>query len=137
MSVLARAPLELLEQQWAALASRPERRFLRAPEVGLAMVRGRISASGGIFNLGEISVTRCTLSLPNGNTGFACVKGRSKRHAELAATFDALLQDSSANQSLMETVIAPLHRHWQGQRAARSAEVAKTKVDFFTMARGE
>ena len=36
---------------------------LRAPETGLVMLRGRMGATGGAFNLGEATVTRCAVRL--------------------------------------------------------------------------
>jgi alpha-D-ribose 1-methylphosphonate 5-triphosphate synthase subunit PhnG len=137
MGVLARAPLSLLEAKWSELDPKPECRYLRAPEIGLAMVRARIAGSGDAFNLGEVSMARCALQLDERLTGFGFVKGRSKRHAELAAVFDALLQEDAMHASLMTTLIQPLHKTWQESQAQKAADVAKTRVDFFTLVRGE
>jgi len=136
LGVLARAPLALLEEKWADIEPKPDYRFLRQPEIGLAMARGRIGGTGKAFNLGEVSMTRCVVALTNGRTGFAYVKGRSKRHAELAASFDALLQDEIMRPVVMQSVIDPLYKQWLAERSARAREVATTKVDFFTMVRG-
>jgi len=137
LSVLARAHLRSLEAQWATLEPKPECRYLRTPEVGMAMVRGRISGSGRPFNLGEVTVTRCTVQLNDGQIGCGFIQGRSKRHAELVAKFDALLQVIDYQKELMEKLIQPMHRVWQAQQARHKAEVSATKVDFFTLLRGE
>jgi alpha-D-ribose 1-methylphosphonate 5-triphosphate synthase subunit PhnG len=109
--------------------------YLRKPETGLVMLRGRVGGTGSPFNLGEATVTRCAIRLDDGTVGHAFVMGRSPAHALSAAICDALLQASDSD--LAQTVIAPLAR----ERAARERELAfknaATKVDFFTMVRGE
>src|SRR5690606_793551 len=93
MSVLAKARNEELDRAWAELADKPRWRSLRKPEAGMVMVRARAGGTGGRFNLGEMTVTRCAVQLDGGATGHAYVAGRDGRKAELAALFDALLQD--------------------------------------------
>ena len=142
MSVLSRASVNELETRWKAIEATPKTRFIRAPEIGLMMVRSRAGGSGTPFNLGEMTMTRCVVALENGTSGFGYVQGRSKRHAELAALFDALLQDSQQHDptqhaQLLDGWLNPLHEAWQAERAKRSKAVASTKVDFFTMVRGE
>ena len=142
MSVLSRAPVNELENCWKALVNQPKTRFIRTPEIGLTMVRSRTGGSGTAFNLGEMTMTRCVVELENGTSGFGYVQGRSKRHAELAASLDALLQDSeqsdpSQHTALLTDWINPLHEAWQAERIKRSKAAASTKVDFFTMVRGE
>ena len=84
-----------------------------------------------------MTVTRCTLRLPSGESGIGYVQGRSKRHAELAAIFDALLQDDARRLDLEEQVIRPLEEAQVRRRATRSRKANATKVDFFTLVRGE
>jgi alpha-D-ribose 1-methylphosphonate 5-triphosphate synthase subunit PhnG len=141
MSVLAKARLDELESAWDGLAEKPGFAWLRQPEVGMVMVRARSGGSGGRFNLGQMTVTRCALKL-DGDAGPDCVglgyvQGRSKRHAELAAVFDALLQDDTRRRVLEDSVIAPLESAQAARRAERSRKAASTKVNFFTMVRGE
>jgi len=136
MGVLAKSPLPALEEAWA-MEPRPSYRFLRAPETGLVMVRGRAGGTGAPFHLGEGPVTRCTLETESGQVGTAYVMGRSHRHAELAAAFDALMQDASAAPMIRTRVIEPLQRRYQACREAEREKVARTRVDFFTMVRGE
>uniref|UniRef100_UPI0016890F4D phosphonate C-P lyase system protein PhnG n=1 Tax=unclassified Calothrix TaxID=2619626 RepID=UPI0016890F4D len=59
------AELELLEKLVKNLGNLPEYSFLRSPEIGLAMVRGRAGGTGEAFNLGEITMTRCVVQLEN------------------------------------------------------------------------
>ena len=142
MGVLSRASVNELENHWQTLVNQPKTRFIRPPEIGLMMVRSRAGGSGAPFNLGEMTMTRCVVELENGTAGFGYVQGRSKRHAELAASFDALLQDSeqhnaTQHSSLLNDWLNPLHEAWQAKRTKRSKAAASTKVDFFTMVRGE
>jgi alpha-D-ribose 1-methylphosphonate 5-triphosphate synthase subunit PhnG len=65
------------------------------------------------------------------------VGGGDLRHAELAAVFDALLQDQARTVALAESVIAPLARAQADRRRAAAARAAASRVEFFTMVRGE
>lgn len=142
MSVLAKAQLAELESAWQALAEKPAYDWLRQPEVGMVMVRGRAGGTGAQFNLGQMTVTRCALRLASGEAGPDCVglgyvQGRSKRHAELAAVFDALLQDETRRAPLEAGIIAPLESAHVARRETRSRKANATKVNFFTLVRGE
>ena len=110
---------------------------VRLPEVGMLMLRGRIGGTGNPFNLGEASVVRCAVRLGDGPLGVAYALGRDKRRAELAATFDALLQDPQHHDELQRTLIAPLALAQAQARAHRQQAVAGSKVEFFTFVRGE
>ncbi|MEQ9260462.1 MAG: phosphonate C-P lyase system protein PhnG [Roseovarius sp.] len=136
MSLLAKAPPEALERLWQAYGASPAHRMLRAPEAGGVMVRGRAGATGAPFNLGEMTVTRCALRLESGEVGHAYVQGRDKAHATRAALVDALMQTGEA-AALRKAVLAPLEQEMAAARQARAAKAAATKVDFFTMVRGE
>ncbi len=137
MSVLAQAPPSDVEEVWLRLSSRPTYRLLRGPEVGLVMVRGRAGGTGVPFNLGEMTLTRCSVRLADGRVGHAYVGGRNESHAERAAVLDALLQDPSRCTELEEAVIAPLLARQEERRRAARARAAATRVEFFTLARGE
>lgn len=138
MSVLAKAEIAELESAWDGLQEKPAYDWLRQPEVGMVMVRARAGGTGGRFNLGQMTVTRCALRLQeNGPVGLGYVQGRSKRHAELAAVFDALLQDEGRRAALEGSVIAPLAAAHAARRDQRSRKANATKVNFFTLVRGE
>lgn len=133
MSVLARASAsELTERLDAAGGVAPHTR-LRGPEIGLAMVRGRAGGQGAPFNLGEMTVTRCTVRNAAGHVGHAYIAGRELARAELAAALDAALQDPARRAALMETVIVPLEAAQQQARQATARKAAATRVDFFSM----
>ncbi|MQY42294.1 phosphonate C-P lyase system protein PhnG [Epibacterium sp. SM1969] len=136
MSVLAQADADHLATLWAEFGRDPGFSWLRAPEVGGVMVRGRMGGTGAPFNLGEMTVTRCALSLENGAVGHGYVQGRSKVQAEIAAKVDALMQGAEAAE-LERVVLTPLRDARDSQKAKRADKAAATKVDFFTLARGE
>ena len=137
MSVLAQAAPEDVEAAWRRLADPPTYRVVRGPETGLVMVRGRMGGSGAPFNLGEMTVTRCSVELDDGRVGHAYVGGRSGRHAERAAVFDALLQEPGGRQALDAIVITPLLARQETRRGEARARAAGTRVEFFTMVRGD
>lgn len=136
MSLLAAADEARLAGLWQGYGADPACEWLRAPETGGVMVRGRMGGSGAAFNLGEMTVTRCALVLEDGTAGHGYVQGRSKAKAEIAAKIDALMQTAAA-EGLRAAVLAPLAAERQAQKDARAAKAAATKVDFFTMVRGE
>lgn len=137
MGVLARAETGQLERALGELDASLDYTHLRQPEVGMAMVRGRADARGARFNLGEMTIARCSVRLTDGVVGHGYVSGRDRRHAELAAVFDALLQTPHHGPALLETVIDPLHEMQTKQRRDIAAKTAATRVNFFTMVRGE
>ncbi|GLK64667.1 phosphonate C-P lyase system protein PhnG (plasmid) [Paracoccus kondratievae] len=133
ISALAKARPERLA---ALMPDLPAHEMLRAPEIGTIMVQGRISGTGAPFNLGEMTVTRCSVQLAGGAVGHACVQGRDKAHATRAAIADALMQTDIAPRIEAE-VLTPLRAEAASTRATRSAKAAATRVEFFTMLRGE
>jgi alpha-D-ribose 1-methylphosphonate 5-triphosphate synthase subunit PhnG len=133
ISTLAKAPPAALRRLFAEL---PAHDLLRPAEVGAVMVRGRVGGTGAPFNLGEMSVTRCSVRLADGTVGHAWVQGRDKDHARRAAVVDALMQTEAA-KDLRHSVIVPLAAVARQRREARAEKAAGTKVDFFTMVRGE
>lgn len=136
MGLLARAPAEDLNRLWSEAGLAPDYAYLRPPEVGGVMVRGRAGATGAPFNLGEMTVTRCAVRLTDGTVGHGYVQGRGKVHATQAALIDALMQGGEA-QTLRAAILSPLQEAEDTRRTARAARAAATKVDFFTMMRGE
>lgn len=134
LSCLATAPHDRLVALAEGIAPRFD--WLRRPETGAVMVRGRTGATGAPFNLGEMTVTRCSLRLDTGEVGHGYVRGRSGAAAEAAARVDAILQTGDSEE-VRARVIDPLRQEAEARRAARSEKAAATRVDFFTMVRGE
>ncbi len=136
MSLLAKSQPKRLAELWQAYDADPDFTWLRPPEIGGVMLRGRMGGTGAPFNMGEMTVTRCALSLDNGAVGHGYVQGRDKAHAEIAAKVDALMQGARA-ETLEVAVLAPLRDEQNAARSERAAKAAATKVEFFTLARGE
>lgn len=135
MSLLASAPEAELARLWASVDA-PAFRWLRQPEIGGVMVRGRMGGTGAPFNLGEMTVTRCSIVLDDETVGHGYVQGRSKTASKIAALVDALMQTERAAE-LRTTVLDPLSEAKAERKTARAAKAAATKVEFFTMVRGE
>ena len=108
---------------------------LRATESGLVMVRGRMGGDGRPFNLGEATVIRAAIRLPDGRTGFAYQLGRDAAKARTAAIIDALWQ--GAERNTVEDAIAPIRARIAAEAETKARRVAATRVNFFTMVRGE
>ncbi len=136
LSVLAKARADEVASAWTALDERPDYSALRAPEVGLILVRGRMGGLGDAFNLGEMTVTRAAVRLESGETGLGYVAGRDRRHAELAAVLDAMMQSPGLRAQVEEPVVARLDRAQRERQALGARKAAATKVDFFTMVTG-
>ena len=133
MGLLARAQPARLAQLFPDL---PAHDLLRPPEIGAVMLQGRAGGTGAAFNLGEMTVTRCALRLASGTVGHAHVQGRDKAHATRAAVVDALMQTDQA-ATLGARVLAPLLAEESARHATRAAKAAATRVEFFTLVRGE
>lgn len=136
MSLLAQADPAELASAMAAFAAPADTSWLRPAQTGLYMLRGRIGGTGPQFNFGEITVTRCSVQA-GAHIGHAWVRGGNTRHAELAALADALLQDADRHASLRMHVIEPLRRSLDRRRDEASRKAAASKVEFFTVVRGE
>lgn len=137
IGVLAAGDATTIDRHFHALDDVPEWRFLRPPETGLVMMRGRIGGSGGPFNVGEVTVTRAAVSLADGPTGFAYALGRDKKKAEQSAVLHALWRLPERRDGIERDILAPLEAAAAERNAATRREVEPTKVNFFTLVRGD
>jgi len=137
MAALAQAAPGELKALWNATVFPTEAQLLRGPETGLVTLRGSIGGGGAPFNVGEATVTRATVRLPDGAVGHSYALGRDKEKARLAAIADALWQDPKRRDEVEAKIIEPLRAAQATADQKRRAETAATKVDFFTMVRGE
>ena len=124
-----------LAQALHGLGDIPAASDLRGTENGLVMLRGRMGGDGRAFNLGEATVTRAAVRLDDGRTGFAYQLGRDAAKARIAAILDALWQ--GPERAAVETALTPIRHRIAGEAAAKARRVAATRVNFFTMVRGE
>lgn len=137
LSVLAGAPAERLRALWTDhMAESPDHDLIRPPEIGTIMLRGRAGATGAPFNLGEMTVTRCSVRLASGAVGHGHVQGRDREAARIAALIDAL-SEAGQGEALDTAILAPLRGEAQARKTARATRAAATKVEFFTMVRGD
>ena len=137
MAVCAHATLAELADGVAAVAPDADVTIVRPPELGLVMLRGRAGGNGAPFNLGEATVARAAVRLASGEMGLGYVLGRSLEKAQLAAIVDALAQVPANRAVLQKALTSPVEARRARERAAKAAETAATKVDFFTLVRGE
>lgn len=134
MQVLARAGQDL--HVYSELLEQSPYQFIRAPETGMVMVRARMGGTGQAFNAGEMTVTRCVVRLSDGQLGYSYLAGRDKKSALLAALADAHLQGEQSSDWHRQ-VIQPLQEQQAKRRAQREQAVATSRVNFFTMVRGD
>ncbi|OHX14617.1 phosphonate C-P lyase system protein PhnG [Chromobacterium sphagni] len=137
LSVLANSPRPRLESLLSpALPPAEHCQWLRRAETGLVMLQGRSGGTGARFNLGEAAVSRASCQIA-GRLGHGWVRGSDGLHAELIAQADALLQDPQQRQRLLSLWITPLEAELAARRESAAREAAASKVEFFTMVRGE
>jgi alpha-D-ribose 1-methylphosphonate 5-triphosphate synthase subunit PhnG len=115
----------------------PAHEDLREPENGLVMVRGRVGGDGTPFNLGEATVSRAAVRLSSGEVGFGYTLGRDREKARLIALCDAMVQSAELAGAIETQVVEPLRAAMIERKARKSAEAAATRVDFYTLVRGE
>ena len=135
LDVLAHAPSRALAELWDRWADKPSHSRVRGPEVGLVMVRGRAGGGGAPFNLGEATVSRASVRIVSGQVGHGYCLGRDLAKAEIIAVIDALWQRDPA--AVEGGIIEPLRALAGNADQKRRDESAATKVDFFTMVRGD
>lgn len=136
MAVLAHSATADIAEYLEAIAV-PAHENLREPENGLVMVRGRVGGDGAAFNVGEATVSRAAVRLATGEVGFGYTLGRDRQKARMIALCDALIQAPDHADAVETKVLAPLRAAVFSERNRRAAETAATRVDFYTMVRGE
>jgi alpha-D-ribose 1-methylphosphonate 5-triphosphate synthase subunit PhnG len=136
MAVLAHAATADIAGRLGTVAV-PAHEDLREPENGLVMVRGRVGGDGAPFNLGEATVSRAAVRLSSGEVGFGYTLGRDREKARLIALCDAMVQSAGLASAIETQVVAPLRTAMIEKRNRKSAEAAATRVDFYTLVRGE
>jgi alpha-D-ribose 1-methylphosphonate 5-triphosphate synthase subunit PhnG len=137
MEICAQATEAELSAAVDALDPPPEATDVRPAEIGLVMLRGRIGGNGAPFNVGEATVTRAVVRLSTGETGFSYLLGRAKRRARLAAILEAAGQRPAYRRSLVQHLIRPVAERVERERRVSREETAATRVEFFTLVRGE
>jgi alpha-D-ribose 1-methylphosphonate 5-triphosphate synthase subunit PhnG len=137
LEALAVCDADWLRDRMAALGERPAARPLKGPEMGMVMLRGRIGGGGAQFNLGEATVSRATIRLDSGAVGHAVVLGRAPEKALAIAEIDALAQSPDWAARIEAELVGPALEHAAAAHRKQAEEVQATRVNFFTMVRGE
>jgi alpha-D-ribose 1-methylphosphonate 5-triphosphate synthase subunit PhnG len=137
MAVLAQAMTSEISWRLAEIGPVPAHQEIRKAEGGLVMVRGRIGGDGAPFNVGEATVSRCAVELATGEVGFGYVLGRDHAKARLIAVCDALVQRGDFREIVERVVLLPIRTRLDAERDLKAEQAAATKVEFFTMVRGE
>ncbi|NDJ59267.1 phosphonate C-P lyase system protein PhnG [Enterobacteriaceae bacterium 4M9] len=137
MAVLAHSEPQALAECWQALNLKPQYDTLRAAETGLVQLKARAGATGEAFFAGDATLTRAAVRLASGVCGYSWVLGRDKAHSERCALIDALMQEKQHYLTLLETLINPLEACRAARLSQREAEVNASRVDFFTLVRGD
>jgi alpha-D-ribose 1-methylphosphonate 5-triphosphate synthase subunit PhnG len=135
LGVLAHADAAALNAAWATWSNRPQVQPIRGPETGLIMLRGRTGGGGAPFNMGEATVSRASVRIDSGEVGHGYCLGRDVEKAKLIAVIDALFQREPDNIEF--AILRPLRDAAYAADKQRREETAATKVEFFTMVRGE
>jgi len=136
MATLAASSPEAVAEKFETLTP-PGFDLVRQPETGLVMVRGRMGSTGSPFNLGEVTVTRCVVRLATGETGSSYSLGRNKQKALQSAVIDALWQRDDMKARIEADIIVPLAETQASDKDTVREETEATKVNFFTMVRGD
>ena len=137
ISVMAKASAKTLIALSDPLVKEHSFETIRGPEIGLTQIQARMGGTGNTFNLGDTPLTRCVVRTSDGIYGYSYIAGRNKAHALRAAELDALLQLEAYRVPITQAVLNPLKAEQDERRQQKVAQTNKTRVDFFTLVRGE
>jgi len=137
MGILARASSAEIASLIARVKEPPSYEIIKRSETGTLMLEGRAGGAGQRFNMGEATMTRCVIRLSDGTMGFSYALGRDRKKAEQSAVLDALLQNVTPSAEILHAGIEAIARTQLEARDRASRKAAATKVNFFTLVRGD
>ena len=137
MSVLARASYKDMLTLWNENPIELEYSVIREPEIGMVQIRGKMGNVGDRFNVGDATITRASVLLETGEIGHCYMLGRNIKQALLASRIDAVMQVKEYKDILNIQIIYPLEDIYKTIKQKQKKEVQTSKVDFFTLERGE
>ncbi|MGL4404456.1 MAG: phosphonate C-P lyase system protein PhnG [Notoacmeibacter sp.] len=135
LALLAKASASSLREALSTYWPGQNYRELKPSETGLVMLRGRVGGDGAAFNLGEATVSKAVIELPDGTRGYGQCLGRDVAKAKMAAVLDALWQQEP--ERVEQLVLSGVRAEIELAKQTKAAQTAATKVDFFTLVRGE
>lgn len=138
LDVLAACDAATLHERYAALEiEMPAPSPVRGPEIGMVMLRGRAGGGGALFNLGEATVSRASVRIDSGEIGHSVILGRDTSKAQIIAHLDALAQRADWTDRIEREFVVPALETQNEEAVRQAAETEATRVDFFTLVRGE
>jgi alpha-D-ribose 1-methylphosphonate 5-triphosphate synthase subunit PhnG len=137
LSVLAKSSKNHIVDQWKSLNISTDYKFLKKPEIGMVMVRARAAGHGENFNMGEMTVTRCVVQLDSNEIGYGYTAGREKEKSKLIAIIDALFQKEAFRDVISSNILQPLIVLQEKKETHNKIKTDTSKVNFFTMVRGD
>lgn len=137
LAVLSKCSSKDIKALWQPLNLTPNYQLLKSPEIGMVMVKAKTGGNGSPFNMGEMTVTRTVLRLDSNQMGYGYIAGRDKDKSLLIAMIDACYQVADWQSEINQKVLEPLQAQHNQAYQAHAQQVEKTKVNFFTMVRGE
>jgi alpha-D-ribose 1-methylphosphonate 5-triphosphate synthase subunit PhnG len=137
LAVLSKCSSKDIKALWQPLNLTPNYQLLKSPEIGMVMVKAKTGGNGSPFNMGEMTVTRTVLRLDSNQMGYGYIAGRDKEKSLLIAMIDACYQVADWQSEINQKVLEPLQAQHNQAYRAHAQQVEKTKVNFFTMVRGE
>ena len=132
---LAAAAIDEMVKLTAALEPLPPFDVVRAAEVGMVMLQGRMGGTGPPFNAGEATVTRAVVRLASGEIGYGYRLGHDRTATQKAALIDALWQTPEWRPRIERDVLAPLRAIETERRQSTAETTTASRVEFFTVAR--
>ena len=137
MSILARASYQDVLTLWNKNPIELEYSIIREPEIGMVQIRGKMGNVGDKFNVGDATMTRASVLLETGEIGHCYMLGRNVKQALLASRIDAVMQIEKYKDMLNIQIINPLENIYKTTKQKQKKEAQTSKVDFFTLERGE
>jgi len=137
MGILARASGDEVAALLARIEPQPSYELVKRPETGTLMLEGRAGGAGQRFNMGEATMTRCVIRLSDGTMGFSYALGRDRKKAEQSAVLDAIVQSATRDAEMLHAGLGAMAEKQAEAREIASRKAAATKVNFFTLVRGD
>lgn len=136
----AQCPLEDMLSWVVRVKEKGTMQILKEPQVRLIMMRVKDAAADEVFNLGEVLVSDCTVTVDS-QLGYGIVLGNQTRRAEAAAILDAVFHADGKKwaelRDAMRTWLKEQAHRLQKEQHREFDRIKRSKVDFETMGTGK